>query len=203
MNYEKDERFVFIMAALAEASGQELSEMKVRIYAKALEDLPIADIERAAWEIIKTRKFATFPKVAEIREAIHGNPEDRAIIALDKLEKAMREVGGYQSVCFDDPVIHMAVDSFSGGWPAICNMPHEEWKWARKEFVTLYQTFTHQPKHEVAPRLTGIHEHTNRLNGHAKPVEVVYIGTRPKVAEIERENKNANKIKNLLVGVGG
>ena len=197
MNYEQSERFLFIMAALAEATSQEASEMKIKIYAKALGDLSLDSIENACWQIIKTRKLATFPKVAEIRESISGEPETQALLALEKLEDAMRSIGRYRTVSFDDPAIHSAVEAFAGGWVAICEMQEDEWKWGRKEFMKLYQAFVKQPKSEVAQKLIGVHEHNNELAGREVVTETKYIGQPLKVAEIAPE-----RLQGLLTGIG-
>ena len=161
-NHEQDERFLFVMAALAEATGQEAGAFKIKIYAQALADVPVEAIEQAAWTIIRGRTTASFPKVAEIREALGGKPEDAALLALEKVERAIREIGGYTSVIFDDPVIHRVISAFEGGWIGICEMTHEEWKWARKDFERLYKAFSSQGVSDTTPvKLYGRHDREN------------------------------------------
>lgn len=74
MNYqhEKDTRFLFLMSVLSEATGQDCGEFKIKIYATALSDMSIAEIDSAVWHLVKTRTTASFPKVAEIRNVIEG-----------------------------------------------------------------------------------------------------------------------------------
>jgi len=199
---EKDmERFTFCMAALGEAFSQEITPLKIEIYFKALQDLPIDDIERATWEIINTRATASFPKVAEIRQAISGNLEDKAMLALEKVEKAMREVGAYRTVVFDDPVIHMVIESFDGGWPGLCAIPEREWKFARKDFLKLYQAMSKEKNRRPVPKLVGIHEHINQLNGCEYKGRPVVVGDRKralawtqKVKAIGQESRQAEKL---------
>lgn len=186
--HEENERFLFMMAGLAEAVGQEVTPLRIKIYAKALEDLKIEEIEKAAWGLIQTRTFNSFPKPAELREAVNGKPEDAALIALEKVERAVREVGGYTSVVFDDPVIHRVIGATAeAGWIGICDMPLEEWKWARKDFMKMYQAFAGRHEMQTPVKLYGRHDMHNTINGHidsGKAKEYVeYIGDKNKALE--------------------
>ena len=176
--HETDKRFLFVMGILAEEFGQEAGEFKIKIYAKALEDIPVEDIERAAWDIIQTRTTASFPKVAEIRERLKGRTEDIAVIALDKLERAMARIGAYKSVQFDDPLIHACVSSL-GGWPRLCQMDLDEWKWVKRDFEKIYRAFATRPLDslQIPERLAGIAELSNDSHGFrdATP-QIEYVG---------------------------
>lgn len=159
-------RFCFLMAALGEAFSQEASPQKVEIYYQALKDVDILTIEKSVWQVINTRATASFPKVAEIREALQVDSEDIAILALEKFERAMREIGPYESVIFDDPVIHRVVDSFDGGWTGINNITSEDWVWARKDWLKLYKALATDTKRRTPVKLIGLVEHENSVNGH-------------------------------------
>lgn len=177
-DHSTDERFLFVMAALGEAAGQESSAFKEKVYAEALKDVPIGQIESAAWEIIRNRTLSTFPKVGEIREYIHGGKsEDKAVLALNKLERAMSSVGKYRSVTFDDPFITATVSAM-GGWPKICCMEQDEWKWARKDFDKIYRAFSQQPiaSLQIPEHLPGIEERDNSANGYNAASKVVLVG---------------------------
>lgn len=176
-----EERFIQVMMVLAEAVQQELTEFKVKVYAKGLEDLPIEDIEKGAWTLIRTRTTASWPKIAEIRESVNGRPEDEAQIALARLERAMTAQGAYRTVCFDDPVIHAIVRAF-GGWPKCCAADLDEWKFKRIEFLKVYRSFApNLHRVEVPLMLTGIHEmHPNGVP------QIAYIGDRDKIDAWQR-----------------
>lgn len=175
-----DERFLFVMAALGEATGQESSVFKERVYAEALKDVSIEQIEAAAWEIIRNRTLASFPKVGEIREYLHGGKsEDKAVLALDKLERAMSSVGKYRSVAFDDPLI-MAVVYSMGGWPKLCSMEADEWKWSRKDFDKIYRAYSAQPieRLQIPGHLAGIVELDNSAKGFDEVPQIAFVGER-------------------------
>lgn len=189
--HHRNPRFIEVMGALAEASGQTTTPFKEKIYAKALDDLTIEQVEQAAWHIIKTRVFATFPKIGELREAVLGKREEVSALALDKLEKAMARHGAYRSVIFDDPIIHAVVRSM-GGWPKICSLPEEEWKFKRKEFEKLYAAFSSRPNSVETPlQLAGIVERDNSARGYCGEVAPVYIGDK---MIIESWHRASNKL---------
>jgi len=55
------------------------------------------------------------PKPADVVKLIGGGTMDGALIAWSKVDRAMRTIGPYETVVFDDPIIH-AVLSDMGGW---------------------------------------------------------------------------------------
>lgn len=169
-------RFVKCMAALAESFSQDYSTKKIDIYYQALEDLTIEDIERGTWNVIRTRGTSTFPKVAEIREAINGKREDRSMLALAKVERALREVAAYSSIVFDDPVIHKVIESFNNSWIGIADMTIQEWTWARKDFLRLYEALSTSGVDTVPHKLRGRIEIENENNGYAAKYPLVYFG---------------------------
>jgi hypothetical protein len=107
--------------------------------------------------------------VALIRQyAQGGSKEDlhrRALLAWDAVRKAITEHGYYQSVQFDDPVIHSCIEAL-GGWQDLCSTPIEEIKWREKRFLELYPAFA-TTKKEHPQYLVGYVEQQNRLNNYS------------------------------------
>jgi hypothetical protein len=147
MKYQHNEnpRFLEVMAALSEASGQETTELKERIYAQGLEDIPIVDIEQAAWSMIKSRTLSSFPKIGELREMVGGKLEDIAEIEASKVWKAIISVGGYSAVCLDDAVTQAVILHAFGGWAKLCEETLvDQQKWFMRDFVKFYGSFSRQ-----------------------------------------------------------
>lgn len=143
--HNKNPRFIEVMAALSEASGQETTELKERIYAQGLDEVPIEAIEQAAWDMIKTRTLSSFPKIGELRELIGGKVEDIAEIEAAKVITAIGKVGGYSSVCFDDAITQAVIHHGFGGWSKLCSeFMHEQQKWFMKDFAKFYGSFSRQ-----------------------------------------------------------
>lgn len=217
--HEKNERFLFCMAALAEATGQEANPMKIKVYAQGLNDIPVDDIERACQHIIRTRTTATFPKVAEIREAIHGKASDKAVLAVQVIEKAT-EKGPYSSIVFDDPYIHATIHAL-GGWEHVCEISAipDEWKFFKKDIERVYGAMlTKSIPSDTPLRLAGYCERVNSaagydLNIHKPRIE--YMGDvqqikqwRSEVRQLQDNAKKAigfegNTVGELLKQIGG
>ena len=151
------ERFSYCMGALGEAFSQEPSPLKTEIYFKALSDLPIDVIEKSVWQVIRSRTTASFPKVAELREAMGGKEEDKAILAYDAFTKGKAQTGAYESVVFEDKLIHAVIQSM-GGWYEVCMITEDEWKFKRREFIDLYRAISRSPGREIPERLIGLGE---------------------------------------------
>ena len=114
------------------------------------------------------------PQPADIVFFLEGGTEDRALFAWSRVESAIRHVGPYQTVVFDDPAIHAAIDGM-GGWMLLCNMSDDELPFRRNEFVKRYRALAERGVFEYPRRLVGIAEHHNSADGHELP-EPVLIG---------------------------
>lgn len=139
MQRETDiDRFNILILSIAELYGKEPTEMTLSLYYNALEDLEYEDIHRVANILARTSKF--FPKPVEFREHIVPDLDTEVSLALDKVEKAFYGAGVYQTVIFDDPVIHKVIESL-GGWVDYCELPEKEVKWWKKDFEKLYKQY--------------------------------------------------------------
>lgn len=197
---EKDRReFETILISLAEIYDTQLTETRLNLYFAALKDLTLEQVKQAANTIARTSRF--FPKPADFLEAGGGGGEDKALQALLQVEKAIREIGSYRSVVFDDPVIHAVIETFEGGWEGICMMPLEDWKFARKDFIKTYKALSNIPNLNAPPKLIGRIEHENSMKGyHHKSQETVYIGDKNKAIAWSgqvSEKKGLTHIKEL------
>lgn len=129
--------FTGIMDDLAEMLGGDMSPRKYELYFAALSDLDISDLRKAANHIANTATF--FPKPKDFREAIQGDIETAVIGAWEKVLKAKSKAGQYQSVRFNDPIIHGTI-KLMGGWASVCQMEnYSDEKWQRVDFDKIYK----------------------------------------------------------------
>ncbi len=106
------------------------------------------------------------PKPADIVKLIGGGTQDAALVAWSKVDKAVRSVGSYRSVVFDDPLIH-AVISDMGGWGLLCNVDDKEWPFKAKEFENRYRGYRTRGRLETWPqKLIGTAEAHNTSKGY-------------------------------------
>jgi hypothetical protein len=96
------------------------------------------------------------PKPADIVHMLEGSPQDAALRAWAKVDQAVRRVGTYCDVVFDDALIHRVLQDM-GGWIALGTKAESEWPFVAKEFENRYRGFRSRNEHPEYPaRLIGI-----------------------------------------------
>lgn len=140
---EHKRRFAEAMALLAENFGGELSKPGLQSRFTLLRAYPIEAVEKMAMRLMAERKYTRMPTVAEMLEYMgEGSVEDRAEIEAAKVLKAIGDVGGYQSVVFDDPVTMAVIHGSYGGWRSLCAETTEaDARWFRQQFGKTYAAY--------------------------------------------------------------
>jgi len=104
------------------------------------------------------------PKPADVVKMLRGSTLDGAMVAWSKVDKAVRQVGTYASVAFDDPIIHRVLQDM-GGWVALGSKDEREWPFVAKEFETRYRGYRVRGEVPEYPKvLIGIAEAQNNQN---------------------------------------
>lgn len=136
------ENFCDLIDVVAEQYGKTMSENLKMLYWQGLIDLDYSGVRDALFRHIKnTDRDGTFmPKIADIRRMIEGSSEDSALIAWAKVDKAVRSIGTYETVVFDDPLIHAALHEM-GGWLMLETKTEDEWPFVQREFVNRYRNY--------------------------------------------------------------
>lgn len=137
-----------------------------------LERFDLADVLRAIG--VHASSGDRFPpQPGTLAELIEGSADDRAVRAWTRVIHAVQLVGAYDSVVFDDPLIH-AVVAEMGGWPALCRITTEEVPFRQAEFVKRYRGHAQQRSlPPFPPRLAGLIEADPRT----EPPEPRYLGS--------------------------
>jgi len=124
-------KFSEIMMALAEVfeSDGEPSSVKIELYFNAFKDKSIEQITEATGKLLKTRKFSSFPKPAEILVLIDGDAGDGALLAWGSIMKGL-EIDEMPT----DPKSQEIIRRI-GGWIWLGLQTYDELKWVEKRFV--------------------------------------------------------------------
>ena len=167
------------MAILCETFQREPTRLLLKAYYLALKDMSEQEFEKAIGNILQGRKYNTLPMPAEIREAGCGSLDDKALIAYDAFAKGKSQTGAYDSIAFEDKIIH-AVIMAMGGWSGengVCMITEDEWKFKRKDFLDLYKTISRNPGRDIPEKLIGLGEHGCSQNEewikHCPPLKVI------------------------------
>lgn len=181
-------RFAKALSALAEYYGKELSEGVISLYWQGLQQFSIEDIEVAIGRHLQNPDTGQWmPKIADIVRMLEGTTQSAAAMAWAKVMRAVGSVGQYQSIAFDDAVIHLTIDDL-GGWPGICQTSEEETPFLQNRFEKNYRAYKQRGQDLPAhPKyLPGVHEANNspmgfksdppRLVGDLEKAKQVYLG---------------------------
>ncbi len=159
-------KFLEYMTLLGELHDKKITQILLEAYWKSIEDIPDELAYKIFDQAIAMCKF--FPKPADLRELAFGTADkDPAELAWAKVYSACSHIGFYDSVEFDDPVIHSVIKAM-GGWPKLCMTNESEMKWKRKEFITLYNTL--KGKQDHPDYLPGIIERDNAALGYPSAI---------------------------------
>jgi hypothetical protein len=184
MDNQDKSAFASVLRATFDVYGKEVSTDVMRIWWAALETFSIDEVRIGFSRYIRSTESGQFPpKPADIIKMVEGTGSDRGMIAWSKVHEAIKRVGAYRSVVFDDPLIHVVIEGM-GGWAALCMVTSEELPFRAQEFSKRYRAYAERgelPQHPAC--LTGIAEASNRLHGF--PVEPpVLLGNPEKAAQV-------------------
>ena len=143
------------------------------------------------------------PKPADIIRIIEGSNKDKAFAAWTTVEKAIGMVGGYESVIFDDPIIHRVIQDM-GGWVRICQILEKDISFTSNEFKNRYNAFWSKREiPEYSSKLIGIIEGENRSAGYLDHIpEPKLIGEPEKAKEVLLLGSNKPSLRISTAGEG-
>ena len=166
MQQNEFDQFAQMLESIAEYCGKPLSPGVVAIYWQGLKDLDLSAIRHALNAHVQNPDTGQFmPKIADVRRMLGGTTQDSALRAWAKVDKALRHVGTYASVAFDDPLIHRVLHDM-GGWVGLGTKTEDEWPFVAKEFENRYRGYAMRNESpEYPPLLTGIADADNARRG--------------------------------------
>lgn len=162
--------------------GKDLSQPVMDLWWQAMKpfDLP-AFKDAMTRHALDPDRGQFLPKPADVVRLVHGGTQDGALVAWAKVDRAVRAVGTYASVVFDDPIVHAVVVDM-GGWIGLGQKTEQDWPFVGKEFETRYRGYRVRGSAGEYPRvLIGMADADNARQGF-KLSEPVLIGN-PEAAQ--------------------
>lgn len=169
--------------ALSEVYNRNISDTLSEIYYDVLQELTDEQFKNAVNKIIRTNKYPSMPKPAEILEYVHGKPQDEALNAWNTTLEAIRHIGAYKTPIFEDKAISATIEHL-GGWIKLCDTDKEEMIWVQKEFEKFYPIM--KRKNNESVMLCGITEQTNANLGYEKNEKVLIGREKEKILDFKR-----------------
>jgi len=157
--------FMKLLANIGELYGKPISAALAELYWLSLKSYEFEDVRKALTAHIHNPDCGQFfPKPADIIRFIEGSGETKALFAWAIVEKAMHQVGSYQTVIFDDPLIHAVLEDM-GGWIKLCSTTLDALPFRANEFQKRYMGFLIKKPERHPKYLVGITETDNAKNG--------------------------------------
>lgn len=165
----------------------------------ALQNLTLEQVQQGLTAHVRDPKDGRFfPKPADIIRHIEGDGDNRALAAWSQVEQAIRSIGPYESVVFDQPQTMRVVQDM-GGWIQLCGCTEKELPFKQNEFVKRFMGLLAAPVQQAFPaKLVGITEGAN-ASEHANFVPEPRLIGNPRrcLAILERGSNRLNNVVSL------
>lgn len=129
-------RFSMVMTMLSESTRQPLSKVTLDMWWRMFESISDDAFEQACMRHLQASKW--MPAPSDIFEQLDGKLSEKAMYAWNLVYEAIKRVGSWESVLFEDYVIHMVLADM-GGWIRLCESTTDELVFVAKEFQKRYE----------------------------------------------------------------
>lgn len=133
------------------------------------------------------------PKPADILRQLEGSTLDLALLAWSKVDHAVKTIGPYKDIVFDDPIIHAVIHDM-GGWIGLGDKTLDEWPFVGNEFHNRYKGYKNKIDLINYPSvLTGIANKFNLVENF-KSLPPVFFGNENKCLAVMNKGFNNKSI---------
>lgn len=142
MNQNQESSFIEMLSGIYEFYGKKLTAPVIGIWLQAMRGYDLHAISDALGRHAMNPDSGQFlPKPADVVRMIDGGTVDSALVAWSKFDRAVRSVGPYMTVVFDDPIIHRVIEDM-GGWTAFATKTDDEWPFIKNEFANRHRGYS-------------------------------------------------------------
>lgn len=178
-------QFAALMTGVAELYNKKISTVLLNIYWKTLSRFEFEDVQRAIELHVNDPDTGQFmAKPADIVRYLEGSKEEKALHALSKVESAVRHIGHYTSVAFDDPIIHAVIRDM-GGWAKFCTCKEESYGFQSSQFLKRYQYYLKYGMTNYPGFLPSIFDKNCK--------KALLLGNKEKALEVMQKGENNKK----------
>lgn len=163
--------FGAILAAVYDFWNRELHEMSFEIWWESLKHLDLETVRGALARHMRDPDTGKFiPKPSDVIQHVGGTTADASMLAWSKVMAGVKNYGTYESVAFDDPLIHRVLADL-GGWTWLGEQKTDEMPFVERRFRDAYRAWmrsaqlpAYQPhlagRIEIMNAATGYRDHT-------------------------------------------
>ena len=185
MNADDKRAFKELITQAMAFFRQDVSKFSLGVWWQACEPFSLEQVQKAFTAHAIDAERGRFPPMpADIVKHLQGTQTDRGLMAWGKVLEGIQRVGAYQSVAFDDPAIHAAVEDL-GGWTTICRSTMQELPHLQRRFTEAHRAYCGRQSFPFPAYLIGESEAANRTAG-KRVAPPVLIGNPERAAEVLR-----------------
>ena len=191
MTQADKEKFVNLMASVAELYREKLSIQRLEIYWRCLQQYSFELIQKALdAHAVNPDNGQFMPKPADIVRYLAGNSISQVLQAWTNVKRAIREVGCYSSIVFDDPLIHIIILEM-GGWIQLCKIHDKDMPFKQHEFEKRYCRYLQVKPTDFPKQLIGITNQINQQNGFSLEPPILFGNYKQALIVYEQGKANA------------
>ena len=180
------------MVSLGELYGKSMSESLIELYWAALKRFDLSAIQRAVKIHINHPERGQYMlKPNDVVLYLEGSTNCKAIQAWSKVIQAMKTVGHYNSVVFDDALIHAVIQDM-GGWMRLCQLPENQLDFRARDFEKRYEMYLLNKPDNYPRKLMGFFDTENITKGF-KPKNPLLIGNEQQALEVYQGMPNRDE----------
>ena len=169
-------RFAELITGLAQTFQTPISAGDLENYWQLLRVFPLKAVEQSIVGYCRSPEAHRFlPKPGELVALVQGGSVGQALLAWSKVLRAIRGIGAYRTVVFDDPLIQAVIGDM-GGWQCLCAMRIQDQPFQAREFEKRYLHYLARPPTAYAKQLTGITDAVNAARGYDPVLPPILIG---------------------------
>lgn len=144
MTHDEFDRCIKVLIA---GVGRQMPAETAIVWRDCLGDLEFSQLKAGVTASLRDWTFGGFPSIGFVAERC-GVPkatvsaDQQAVLAWDTVLRAIRSLGGYVSVKWDDPVVPAAIEAVAQSWVALCDTPSDELsRFVRPRFLEAWKAF--------------------------------------------------------------
>lgn len=180
--------FFRVLERVAATYQRPLTTDVADLYFLALKPFPFEEVMQAITRHLADPTRGRFwPMPADITRFITGSGTTLGLEAWARVLDAIRRHGGYASVVFDDPIIHVLIQE-CGGWPQLCAQPSDELRFIGQSFARRYDALAVCPPRQWPAALYG-REAISRSSYGQSGVALTVIGDRSQAEQVYQQGQ--------------
>ena len=181
-------KFAQLLTAICVLYKHSLHELGIEIYWQALAGFEFDEVKQAFQAHINHPDTGQFmPKPADVLRYLNGGSETQALQAWSRVLQIMRDVGSYNTLVFDDEILHCVIEDM-GGWIRLCEKTIKELDFLAHEFKKRYAAYVLHPPESYPRQLTGRFDGYNSQFGYADRPPLL-VGDAQKAKQIYQQGR--------------